>query len=910
MSIHHLDRLFKPQTVAVVGASEKVGSIGNAIMRNLTDGGFNGEIYPVHNAYRKVWGRKVVRSVNFLPKGVDLAVVATPIETVPGIIDECARLKIGGAVIISAGGKESGEDGVRLENEIRRAAQDSDLRIIGPNCLGIISCKSKLNASFAGKMPLAGKMAFVSQSGAICTAILDFSLKENIGFSYFVSLGSMLDVDFGDMIDYLGTDPEVSSIVMYMENLTRIRNFMSAARGVSRVKPIIVLKAGRTKAGSMAAASHTGAMASEDAVYDVALERAGIVRVRTFQELFDCAAFISKAPKPGGSGLVVVTNAGGPGVMAVDALSDYGLEPLPLDGPTIDRLNTILPPHWSHGNPVDILGDADPARYQKTLNILMAMPGVHGLLVMLAPQALTRATDVARAVVDAVKSKRVPVFTCWMGGDEVEAGRNIFHQAGIPHLGTPERSVRAFMDLYRYGRNIELLSQIPPSLPSRLSFDRDAARAIIQEGLALKTGLLTEVKSKRLLAAYGIPVNAAEQVNDKEAALACARAMGYPVALKVSSTEIMHKSDVGGVELNVSDDASLAKAFDRILENCQRQAPGAHVEGVSVQKMVPMQGYELIVGIKKDPDFGPVIMFGAGGLLTEVFADRALALPPLNRLLARRLMEKTKIYRVLKGYRNRDEVDMGQLEELLIRLSQLATDFADIEAVDINPLIVCGSRAVAVDARVMIKAGSVAAPLHLVISPYPNQDEMPVTLEKVGRFLIRPVRPEDAPLVKDFFATLSPQTIYFRFFSPLKTLPIHMLARFTQIDYDREIALVAVRQEETGDRLLGMARVIPDRGRKKAEFAVLVGDDWHGKGVGAALLQRCLAFARRHGFEVVTGAVLPDNTKMLSLGKKLGFSIRLLSGSDIYELSLLLTPPAGAHSMNAMHGEQAMHNQV
>ncbi len=602
MSVHNLEKILNPATVAVVGASEKEDSIGTAVMRNLVMHDFTGEIYPVHPQYRKLWKRKVYKSLDRLPQAVDLVVIATPIKTVPEIVRQCREMGCGGAVIISAGGKETGAAGAAIEREIQQAARDDRFRIVGPNCLGVMSVGVSLNASFASQMPKKGKMAFVSQSGAICTAILDFSLKEHIGFSYFISLGSMLDVDFGDIIDYLGGDPEVSSIVMYVENLTHIRNFMSAARAVSRVKPIIALKAGRTRAGSLAAASHTGALASEDAVYDAALKRAGVVRVKTFQELFDCAELLAKQPKTLGPGLAIITNSGGPGVMAADSMVDYGLEPVALKPETLQLLDGVLPSHWSRSNPVDILGDASPERYREVTRILMQAPEVNGLLIMFAPQAMSQPTVVAETLVETVRGKNFPIFTAWMGGEVVEAGRDIFNRAGISTFDTPERAIRAFMDLYTYTRTVEMLQEIPPALPRQLNFEKDTADGLIQEGLRRPTGILNEVESKQLLQAYGITVNRTVPAKDAKEAAALAEQIGYPVVMKIYSPDVVHKSDAGGVILNLDSAEKVRRAFGAVIDNCRSYNCRAAINGVTIQKMLPAPDYELIAGAKTDKD--------------------------------------------------------------------------------------------------------------------------------------------------------------------------------------------------------------------------------------------------------------------------------------------------------------------
>jgi len=886
MSVENLDKIFQPKSIAVVGASERKGSVGDALMRNLLEWGFAGDIHPINPNHKTIRTLPVCPSIRDLEAPVDLAVIATPITSVPKIIQDCVDLGVGGAVIISAGGKEIGEQGQKQEAAIQKEARHSGLRIIGPNCVGIMSGRSKLNASFAHQMPLGGKMAFISQSGAICTAILDLSIKENIGFSYFVSLGDMLDVDFGDMIDYLGGESRVSSIVMYVESLTNFRKFMSAARAVSRVKPIIVLKAGRTQAGALAAASHTGAMAGEDSVYDAAFQRAGILRVKTFEELFDCAELLAKQPKPAGPGLAIITNAGGPGVMAADALADFGYEPVSLSAETLQKLDKILPPYWSKRNPIDMLGEAKPELYRQVVEICLNAREINGLLIISAPQALADTAEVAAALVDLIRDKSIPVITSWVGGADMHKGRDIFNQAGIPTFDTPERAVRAFMDIYRFAQNIEMLQQIPSRLSKRLEFDRQKAKALIQTGLATDNGLLTETESKALLSAYGIPVDPIESANSKAEAIQKAAKLGFPVAMKINSRDITHKSDAGCVLLGLKNETDVANAFETTVQNAHDYNPQAGIDGVTIQPMRLRPDYELILGIKKDRDFGPVILFGMGGIFTEVFEDRAIAFPPLNRLLAKRLMEQTRVYRLLQGYRNTPPANLEALEEILIRLAQLATDFSQIQELDINPLHITPQGICAVDARVLLKPSATSAPHHLVISPYPDQYEEHTQTSAGVDIFVRPIRPEDAPLLIELFDSLSPQSVYRRFFTPMKRLPHRMLARFTQIDYDRHIALVALPESESKETMLGVARVIIGRNLKEAEFSVVVSDPWQGKGIGAALLQRCISIAKERGIETVMGTVLTENTQMLALGEKLGFKIKRVSGAGEYELSI------------------------
>jgi acetyltransferase len=872
MGQYNLNRIFRPRHVAVVGASEKTGTIGNALMRNLIDGGFSGTLLPVNPKHKTLHGQACFESVSALETDVDLAIIATPIHSVAAIVSECAEKKVGGAIIISAGGKEIGQQGREIEEKIRRIAYGGRMRIVGPNCLGVIRPGTKLNASFASEMPLTGNLAFVSQSGAICTAILDLALKERIGFSHFVSIGSMLDVDFGDMIDYLGNDPSARSILLYIESLTNFRKFMSAARSVSRVKPIIVLKSGRSAAGAKAAASHTGAMAGEDAVYDAAFKRAGIVRVDTIEELFDCAELMSKQPRPSGPRLAILTNGGGPGVMATDTLARYGQEPAPLDPETMQALDAFLPPFWSRGNPIDILGDASAERFGRALSICFDSRNLDGVLVILAPQALTAPLAVARTLAAAVKERRYPVFTCWMGGKSIAEAVDILNEAGIPTYDTPERAVRAFLYMVDYARDLEMLLEIPPKITRHMVFDQEKARQLLCTAPAQR--FMPETDARELLTAYGLPVIRTQIAETGAQASSIGREMGYPLVMKVHSADITHKTDAGGVRLDLRCDADVGEAYNQILSSARQYNPDARIEGVTLQPYFSNPDFEILLGAKRDPSFGPVILFGMGGIYTEVLKDRALGLPPMNRLLARRLMQQTKAYTLLQGYRNRPAADMELLEELIIRLSQLLIDFPEIAELDMNPVLIKDGRPVAVDARILVAPHGVPSSLHLVIGPYPEEEESHMVDVDGRRIFIRPVKPEDAPLFTALFKVLSPTTIYYRFFGQLKELKPEMLARFTQIDYDREIALVAIDEDSQPENLLGVARIIGDPDAKTGEFAVLVGDAWQGKGIGSNLLEKCLSIAEKQGFQTVHGVVLHENRNMLALGKKLRFDIK------------------------------------
>ncbi|MCX5881367.1 MAG: bifunctional acetate--CoA ligase family protein/GNAT family N-acetyltransferase [Deltaproteobacteria bacterium] len=892
MGIHNLDRMFSPKSIAVIGAHQKPDSIVDVMMRNLKEGGFGGEIFPVNPHRSQIMGYNAFSSVDAIPSPVDLGIIATDIADAPGIVESCGTAGMGGVVIVSAGGKETGAKGREIETAIRQKAEAFGLRVIGPNCIGIINSRTFLNASLSHRMPIPGKTAFISQSGAICSSILDLSTTDQIGFSHVVSLGSMLDVDFGDVIDYLGSDPYVGSIVMYVECLSHFRYFMSAARAVSRVKPIIALKSGRTQSGAIAAACHTGAVAGVDAIYDAAFKRAGIVRVKTFEELFDCSELLAKQPPPAGAGLAIITNAGGPGVMAVDMLQDYGQAPAVLSSETFQKLDQVLPAYWSRSNPVDIMGDASPERYLKAVDICLNAPEVNGVLVLFSPLAMSEPVRIAASLSAYLQDKPKSVITSWMGGESVKPARLIFNRASIPTFDTPERAVRAFMDLYRYARNIEVLQEIPPKFHRRLEFNRDKARSLVEAHIQSCCHEMTEIESKDLLAAYGIPVNPALFAASEDEAVQKAIETGFPLALKIFPSAISHKSDPNGIHLNIQNPLEVRLAFQNLMASAKSFHPLPGIQGITHQPMLNLPHHELKISAKKDPDFGPVLMFGTGGDMFDVFKDHAFALPPINRHLARILIEETQISKLLKGFRNLPSARIELLEEILMRVSQLVTDIEHIEELDINPLFLGDTWASAVDARVIVGPSSTPSPLHLVISPYPNEFEKKVFREGFGELLIRPIRPEDAPLLLSLYESLSPRSIYMRFFTPLRSFQNSMLVRFTQIDYDREIALVAIQEIEGEEKMLGVARVILDIKPRHGEFSVIVSDACQGKGIGAELLSQCLSIAKGRGVESVMGVVLTENTQMLTLGRKLGFKIARVPCTSEYELTINLKDAA------------------
>ncbi|MCF8038324.1 MAG: bifunctional acetate--CoA ligase family protein/GNAT family N-acetyltransferase, partial [Desulfohalobiaceae bacterium] len=726
------------------------------------------------------------------------------------------------------------------------------------------------------------------QSGAICTSMLDLSLKEKMGFHYFISIGSMLDVDFGDLIDYVGSDPQVQSLLLYIESLSNFRKFMSAARGISRLKPIVIIKSGKSQAGARAAASHTGSMAGQDEVYEAAFKRAGAVRVSSIGDFFRCAELLSKQPRPRGPRLTVLTNSGGPGVMAVDAIAESGLESSELSPETIEKLDRVLPAHWSRGNPIDILGDATAKRYVQAVSCLDKAEQ-DGLLIILNPQAMTDPGEVAEELIPVLSEKNFPVLTSWMGGRGVERGIEIFNNARIATYDNPEEAVRAFMYLNRYAKNLQELTEIPPYSPKRLSFDRDRAAELIDRGLARENGLLTEKESKDLIQAYGILVNPTRTAGSEEEAVLLARDLGYPLVMKVLSLDIAHKTEAGGVQLDLRNEDEVRKAFQDIMRSAGDYDPQAGIQGVTLQPMILRPELELLLGAKTDQNFGPVLLFGMGGIFAEVLKDRNLALPPLNHLLAGHLIEGTRVHKLLKGFRNRPGADMELLEETIIRLSHLVVDFPEIAELDMNPLIIHEKKPRALDARVIVRPAEVSSPHHLVISPYPGQYEEKGVVTDGLELHIRPIQPEDASLLVELFEELSQTSIYFRFFSLLRRLPQDMLVRFTQIDYDREIAQVALSTVEGRERILAVARVIGQIDGKTGEFAVLVGDPWQGKGVGRELLQRCLQISRERGMDKIYGLVLKENTGMLRLAKKLGFSKKWREGEGAFELTLDLS---------------------
>ncbi|TVQ08611.1 MAG: GNAT family N-acetyltransferase [Leptolyngbya sp. DLM2.Bin27] len=884
---HPLDPIFAPRSVAVIGATDRPGSVGRTVLWNLISHPFGGTVYPINPKRHNVLGIQAFDCLSSLPEAPDLAIIVIPAPGVPAVVQECVAVGVKGAIILSAGFKEIGPEGIELERRVKEIAQ-GHLRIIGPNCLGIQNPLTGLNATFASQVARRGNVGFISQSGALCTSILDWSLRENVGFSAFISLGSMLDVGWGDLIDYLGDDPHTHSIVIYMESIGDARAFLSAAREVALSKPIIVIKAGRTEAAAQAAASHTGSLTGSDAVLDAAFRRCGVLRVDHIEDLFDAAEVLAKQPRPRGDRLSIITNAGGPGVLATDALIRAGGTLAQVSPASLEALNAALPSHWSHGNPIDILGDAEPTRFAEALKTTLTDPNSDGCLVVLTPQAMTDPTKTAQAVVETwqASGSTQPLLASWMGGAEVDEGESTLNRAGIPTYRYSDQAARLFGLLWRHSYALKGLYETP-ALTTNQGIDRATVATILQAAQAEGRSILTETDSKAVLAAYGIPVVPTQVVTTAEEAIAASTALGYPVVLKLYSHTLTHKTDVGGVQLNLDSSHAVARAFDRIRTSVTEKAGAEHFQGVTVQPMIRVDGYELILGSSQDPQFGPVLVFGSGGQLVEVFQDSAIALPPLNSTLARRLMESTLIYKALQGVRGRQAVDLDALEQLLVQFSQLVAEQPEIESIDINPLLASPSGLLALDARVILRPADLP-PIPLAIRPYPTQYIWP---GRDAATTIRPIRPEDEPLIIAFHELVSDYSIYLRYFHTIKYSTRISHDRLTRIcfnDYDREIALVA-EVSAPDPKIIGVCRLTQKHGLPEAEFAMLVADPYQGQGFGTELLSRLIEVARAEGLTRLTGEILAENDGMQHLCRRVGFQLQPTTESGILSAALDLT---------------------
>ena len=886
-----LEVFFKPRSVAVVGATAKEGSVGRSVLWNLISSPFNGTVYPVNPKRNSVLGIRAYASIKAIPDPVDLAVLITPAESIPEMIEECAQVGVSGAVIISAGFRETGAHGLELERQVLEIARRANMRLIGPNCLGVMCPVTGLNATFAPTIARPGTVALISQSGAICTALLDWSLREQVGFSAFLSIGSMLDVGWGALIDYLGNDPHTHSIVIYMESVGDARSFLSAAREVALNKPILVIKAGRTESAAKAAASHTGTLAGSDAVLDAAFRRVGVLRINELDDVFHMTEVLAHQPRPAGPRLTIVTNAGGPGVLATDMLIGLGEQMATLSPETMDALNKVLPPHWSHNNPIDIIGDAGPERYEAAVKIAAQDANSDGLLVIMTPQAMSDPVEIAQKLTPFAKLQGKPILASWMGGERASEGEAILNKVGIPTFAFPDSAVRAFHYLWRYSYNLKSLYETPTLAES----DKDAALQagrLISEAQRQGRALLTEFESKQLLQAYSIPTVATKLAKSVEEAVALATEIGFPCVLKLNSVTLTHKTDVGGVKLNLRDAEAVRRAFGEI----EAAATAEHFRGVTVQPMVQMDGsYELIVGSSIDAQFGPVLLFGLGGQLVEVFKDRALALPPLNTTLARRFMEQTQIFKALQGVRGRKPVDLNRLDRLLVRFSQMVLDLPMVQEIDINPLLVSAEGITALDARVVLFPAStdLATIPKPTIRAYPSKYVETLELRDGTVLHIRPIRPEDEPAMVRFHSTLSDESVYRRFFSQMKLesrVRHERLTRVCFIDYDREMALVAEKPKTAAGpaEIVAIGRLVKSPLKNEAEVAALVTDSFQRKGVGRELVSRLVRFGREEKLGMLVASVLTDNPAMKRLLEGQGFVFESGADPDILEGEMML----------------------
>jgi acetyltransferase len=875
--VHQLDKIFKPKTIAVIGASTKEGSVGHSILKNLVDNGFKGKIFPVNPKSKEILGQPTFESIKSVPAKIDLAVIVIPARFVPQVVEECGESGVGGLLIISAGFKEAGEEGQKMVDQVLETCRRYGMRLVGPNCLGIINPKLGMNATFASRMALPGNIAFISQSGALCSSILDWSCEMNVGFSHFVSIGSMIDIGFAELIDYFGMDPETSSILIYMESLTHARRFMSAARAFARSKPIIILKSGKSQDGTKAAMSHTGTLAGNDAAFDAAFQRAGCIRVETISQLFGCAQALSMQPRPQNNRLAIITNAGGPGVLATDYLTTRGGKLAEISEKTIAKLSEVLPAAWSHGNPVDVLGDATAVEYRKALEACLADENVDGVLTILTTQTMTDPEAVAKELVQAGKKSRKPILASWMGERDVWSARDILEKGKIPNFRYPESAVHVFLLMWQYTRNLELLYETPPEAPRRFVPRRDAAWHIIRSALTAGRNYLLENEAKQLLGCYDIHVGNYRVATNAEEAAEIAEKIGYPVVLKIVSPDALHKTDVGGVKLHIASKEEVKKSYEEIIASVKKHKPDAQIVGVLVEKMVKKR-YELLIGAMRDPIFGPLIVFGQGGVAVEMIRDTHFALPPLTIALARRMVQSTRISQLLKGFRGIPGVDMDDLAFQVQKFAYILMDFPEIHEMDINPYLVDENGGVVVDARILLgpyQPRNKEHPYsHLVISPYPAKYAKKVPLSDGREVVLRPIRPEDEPMEAEMFKTLSDQSLYFRFFGYVPKVTHDFLTRMTHIDYDREMAIIAEIEEEGKEHMAGVVRIIADAWGETAEFAILVADPWQHLGLGSSMMDYMLEIARDKGLRTIHASVLRSNAHMIQMFKDRGFEMK------------------------------------
>ncbi len=893
MSVRHLEFLFRPNSVAVVGASNNPRKVGSVVIRSLLRGGFAGPVMPVNPSQAAVAGVLAYPDVGSLPIAPDLAVICTPPPTVPGLVKELSDLGTRAAVVVAAGMSGATDDSGRpLVETMLDAARQHCVRILGPNCLGLLVPGIGLNASFAHTDALPGRLAFVSQSGALCAAALDWARSNAIGFSHFISLGDSVDVDAGDVLDHLAIDASTRAILLYLESIDQARKFMSAARAAARNKPVLVIKSGRVEEGARAAASHTGALAGSDDVYDAVFSRTGMLRVYEIEELFDAAETLTRARRIQGDRLAILTNGGGPGVMATDTLVAGGGRLAELTPETIAQLDEVLPDTWSRANPIDIIGDAPGERYSAALEILLKAPDIDAILILHAPTAIASSGRAARSVVQTIQESGLErnTLTSWLGGEKAQGARQHLRQAGVATYDTPEGAVRAFLHMVRYRRNQDMLMETPPSLPHEFVPRTSEAREVIEAALAEERADLTEPEAKAVLRAYGIPTVETRVATDVGEAVELAREIGFPVAMKILSPDLSHKTDVGGVSLDLETPAAVQEAADAMEGRLKTLRPEARLIGFTVQEMARRPtAHELIVGALTDPVFGPVILFGRGGIAVEVIADRSIAFPPLNINLARELVSRTRVWRLLQGYRDRPPANLDAILLALIQVSQIVIDLPEVAELDVNPLLADQRGVLALDARIRVAPAPGTTTERLAIRPYPRELEESVKLRDGREVLLRPIRPEDEPAHNELVLRLTPEDLYYRFFGAVRKMSHSELARFTQIDYDREMAFIATREGEGGrPETLGVVRAVADPDKTRAEFAILVRPDLQGQGLGSLLMEKVIRYCRQKKMEELSGQVLPDNSKMLSLAERFDFSKQLSTRDKVVVIRLKL----------------------
>lgn len=874
---HYLTTLFEPKSVAVIGASERENSVGNVLFKNILDSGYKGRLYAINPKHETILGVQSYKSIEEIGARVELAVIATRPQTVPDLVEQCGRSGIKNVIVITAGFAEAGHSGAALERKMLEIARSYNVRVLGPNCLGIIRPELGLNATFARVTANVGNLALVSQSGAMCSSVLDWAKSNRVGFSSVISLGSTADVDFGEILDYLIYDNRTHYILLYVEGIRNARRFMSALRSAARIKPIILLKAGRHAAGSAAVQTHSGMIAGSDIVFDAAIRRAGVVRVKNVGQLFYAAKALASKFRPQGKRLAIITNGGGPGAMAADRAGDLEIPLAELSVETTQALNATMPPNWSHSNPIDIAGDATPERYRDAILAVAQDEAVDGMLVMLSPQAMTQPLEVAKAVIDVSDQTSKPILTCWMGEEQVAEGRMALEDAGIPAFRMPETAVELYYHISTYYRNQKLLLQTPEPTSQHTRPETEGAKMLIEAVLQERRKVLSEMESKAILRAFRVPVAQTMVARTPTEGLLLAEQIGFPIAMKVDSPDLVHKSDAGGVRLNITNAPAVRNAYHDIIETVQKKHPTARINGVSIEPYLARpNGRELMIGVVRDPIFGPIITFGAGGTEVEIFSDRAVALPPLNRFLAKDLIRSTRASKLLGEFRNMPAVNQEALEEVLLNISEMVCELPWLQELDLNPLIVDENGAIAVDARIVIDFASSSGDRysHMAIHPYPVHLIQDWELPDGRTVTIRPIRPEDADLEQDFVKRMSDESKYYRFMDTLRELTQAMLVRFTQIDYDREMALIATIPGEDGKEVqIGVSRYVTNPDGESVEFALAVADDWQKHGVGRKLMTALIQSARMKGYRAVVGDVLSLNSKMFRLMASLGFSI-------------------------------------